>query len=864
MQGVYADMAMTLAGHLHRKVNKSEGFIPMDVRHLEITKPAIAKGHDAKGEQLLRITATAERPLKLVKFAYNSISQDGSDGEFHASCEVQYGDAKSLLADWSRSDYLFHSRMDHLAQGANSGKYKKISREQAYESFSSFVQYGKKYQGMKEIILDSKNFEASSLIEFQANDNDGDFDANPYWIDNIAHLSGFVLNGSDAVDSQKQVYISHGWESLQIVRPLSGRRSYRNHVRMHPGPGKTMVGDVHVFDGDDMVALVAGVKFQAIPRSLLNKLLPPTNGTAHHPKLQATASMKDMADHSDVKTSKPEKQLAPTSKKTTHKASTSVSPPQNGNKTVTGFMSIVCEELGLESSELHDGVAFADVGLDSLMSLTVTGRLREEYEIDVPTSFFADKPTIGEAKFAILAQDSGNPEGDALTESASIECASTGSAATTDPMSGAQMTRNTSIGTDLCKYPAEDMTEKLLSTVSEELGIEQSQLLEMSDFVDMGVDSLMSLSIIGRIREELDLDLPSTFFVDYPSVDEARIAISALTGMSSSEGATPSRDSINSSPDDTDTLPTIHSTNDQDLADWVVEDQGHDSTLRPATSILLSGSPKTSSKTLFLLPDGSGSATSFSLLPNISADVCVYALNCPFMKTPADFTNGIDSVSGQYLAEIKRRQPQGPYYLGGWSAGGVLAYQVAYKLLELGEKTERLFLIDSPCPIDLEPLPSSLLHFINSLGILGTRGTSPDWLIPHFQATMKNLASFTPRSMNSVDAPKTLLILARDGLSKDAKDQKFPRSSGEAKSVKWLLDSRGGIRTYGWEKLIGDENIIVMNVPGNHFSVIREPDVSVYLSTRVSNVARSNMLDIGGTRSVFVTARSFGMIALWW
>lgn len=800
----------------------------MDVRHLEITKPVIANGHDAKGEQLLRITATAERPLRIVRFAFNSISQDGSDGELHASCEVQYGDAKSLLAAWSRFDYLFRSRMDVLAQGANAGKYKKISRKQAYESFSSLVQYGKKYQGMKEIILDSKNFEASSLIEFQATDNDGDFDANPYWIDNIAHLSGFVLNGSDAVDSKKQVFISHGWESLQMVRPLSGRRSYRNHVRMHQGPGKTMVGDVYVFDGDDMIALAVGVKFQAIPRSLLNKLLPPINGAAHHPESQASSSMERMAGHPEVKTSKHEEHPVSTSNMTSHKASTSASLPQNGNRIITGLMSIVSEELGLESSELHDGVSFADIGLDSLMSLTVTGRLREECEIDVPTSFFLDKPTIGEAKFAILAQDSGNPEEGALTESASTESASTGSAAVTDAMSGDQLTRNTSIGTDMAKYPADDMTEKLLSTVAEEIGIERSQLLETSNFVDMGVDSLMSLSITGRIREELDLDLPTTFFVDHPSVGEANIAISALMGTSTSGNPTPSSYSKDSPTDETDTLPTIHRSNDQKLADWVIEDQVNDLTLRPATSILLSGSPKTSSKTLFLLPDGSGSATSFSFLPNISPEVCVYALNCPFMKTPADFTNGIDSVSGQYLAEIKRRQPQGPYYLGGWSAGGVLAYQVSYKLLELGEKVERLFLVDSPCPIDLEPLPSSLLHFIDSLGLLGTRGTSPDWLIPHFQATVKNLASFTPRPIDSVNAPKTLIILARDGLLKDAKNQTFPRSSGEAKSVKWLLDSRRGIGTYGWEKLLGDENIIVMNVPGNHFSVIREPDVSVY------------------------------------
>lgn len=822
-------MAVTLAGHLYRKVNKSEEFIPMDVRHLEIAKPAIAiaKGHDAKGEQILRITATAERPLGLVKFTYNSISENGSDGEFHASCEVHYGNAKSLLADWSRFDYLFRSRIDVLAQGANAGKYKKVNQGQAYESFSSFVQYGKKYQGMKEIILDSKNFEASSLIEFQATDNDGDFDANPYWIDNIAHLSGFVLNGSDAVDSKNQVYISHGWESLQMVRPLSDRRSYRNHVRMHQGPGKTMVGDVHVFDGDDMVALVVGVKFQAIPRSLLNKLLPPINGSAHHTESQASLSMKRIAPHPEAKNSKPEKQPAPTLKKTSHKVSTSASPPQNGNKIITRFMSIVSEELGLESSELDDGASFADVGLDSLMSLTVTGRLREEYVIDVPTSFFVDKPTIGEAKFAILAQDSGNPEEGALTESASTESVSTASAANTDAMSGDQMTRNTSIGTDMVKYPAEDMIEKLLSTVSEEIGIEQSQLLEMDNFVDMGVDSLMSLTITGRLREELDLDLSTTFFTDHPTVGEASIAISTLTGTSRSESATPSSCSKNSSPDDTDTLPTIQSSNDLNLADWVMEDRGNDLTLRQATSILLSGSPKTSSKTLFLLPDGSGSATSFSLLPNISPEVCVYALNCPFMKNPTDFTNGIDSVSGQYLAEIKRRQPQGPYYLGGWSAGGVIAYQVSYKLLELGDKVERLFLVDSPCPINLEPLPSSLLHFINSLGLLGSQGTSPDWLIPHFQATMKNLANFTPRPIDSVEAPKTLIILARDGLLKDAKGQTFPRSSGEAKGVKWLLDSRRGIGSYGWDKLLGNENIIVMNVPGNHFSVIREPDVSV-------------------------------------
>lgn len=806
----------------------------MNVRQLEIIKPLIAKGRDAKGQQDLRICATAERPLKIVKITYNSISRDGSDGDLHASCIVEYGDVKSWLEDWSRTAYLFRSRIDVLSQGADVGKYKKVSRVQAYEVFASLVQYDKKYQGMKEVILDSNNFEATSLIEFRATESDGDFEANPYWIDNITHLSGFVLNGSDAIDSKKQVYISHGWESLQIVRPLSARKSYRNHVKMHQGARQTMTGDVHVFDGEDMVALVGGVKFQSIPRSLLNKLLPPTHGVPDHPQAQALSPMNGTASlpkagHPDIK-----KKSAPVLIETPYKSTASASHPQNENGSViTDFMSIISEELGLGLSELPDGATFADVGLDSLMSLTITGRMREELEIDVPTSLFVDNATIAESKSAILALGGDDSNGVTSTESAS-----TGSAETTDVTSGSEMTRNTSSGSKMTEYSTESTVEKILSITSEELGIEQSEILEMSNFAAMGIDSLMSLTISGRIREELDIDIPTSFFVDYPSINEARMAISALMGTNSCGDATPTSYTANTTPEDIDTTPSTPSTPNPDgesLTSSILEVRANEESLRPATSILLSGSAKTASKTLFLFPDGSGSATSYALLPSVSPDVCVYGLNCPFMKSPADYTNGIDGVSAQYLTEIKRRQPHGPYYLGGWSAGGVIAYQVAYKLLKMGEKTDRLFLIDSPCPISLEPLPSSLLHFVDSMGLLGTQSSPPDWLIPHFEASIANLTAYTPRPMDSIEAPKTLIIWARDGLCKDPKDRKFPRSVIEAKSVKFLLDNRHDLGPNGWDKLLGEENIITMPVQGNHFTMIREPHVSVSDHTFVTN-----------------------------
>ena len=517
-------MALTLAGYLHRKINMSTEYVPMNVSRLEILKHLVAHPRGVKGQQTVRIAATAERPLKLIHISYKSALPIGGVGELHASCIVEYGDTKSWLADWGRLDYLFHSRINVLTWGADAGKYKKVDREQAYEAFSSLVRYGKKYHGMKEVILKSRNLEATSLIEFRATESEGTFEANPYWIDNIAHLTGFILNGSDIIDSRKQVYISHGWESLPILRPLSARRSYRNHVRMHPGPRQTMIGDAYLFEGEDMVA-VGGVKSQVIPRSLLNKHLPPINGTATRPKSHTLPSLHAMPSHS--KTQQPdlveESALALT--KGIHDPKLSPSHPQDGDSSIiTAFMSIVADELGLERSELSDGALRVDVGLDSLMSLSITGRLREELELEIAASLFVEKATIGEAESATLAFGGSKMNGSGLTDSGP----------TTAAMGSDKEAQNTTNEDEIAKGCTKIIVEKLMTTISEQPSIKQSELLKMGSFADMSVDSLMSLTITRRVREEIDLDIPTSFFVHYSSIGEAKMAISTLLDTSSS------------------------------------------------------------------------------------------------------------------------------------------------------------------------------------------------------------------------------------------------------------------------------------------------------------------------------------------
>jgi thioesterase domain-containing protein len=51
-------------------------------------------------------------------------------------------------------------------------------------------------------------------------------------------------------------------------------------------------------------------------------------------------------------------------------------------------------------------------------------------------------------------------------------------------------------------------------------------------------------------------------------------------------------------------------------------------------------------------------------------------------------------LAGYHITLIKQIQPVGPYYLFGWSSGGVLAFEIARQLTEMGDQVEKLVLLD--------------------------------------------------------------------------------------------------------------------------------------------------------------------------
>jgi thioesterase domain-containing protein len=65
----------------------------------------------------------------------------------------------------------------------------------------------------------------------------------------------------------------------------------------------------------------------------------------------------------------------------------------------------------------------------------------------------------------------------------------------------------------------------------------------------------------------------------------------------------------------------------------------------------------------------------------------------------------VASMAQEYLEHIRRQQPHGPYYLGGFSAGGIAAFEVAKLLEQAGEPVALVVMFDAASPLAQAPDP---------------------------------------------------------------------------------------------------------------------------------------------------------------
>ena len=75
-----------------------------------------------------------------------------------------------------------------------------------------------------------------------------------------------------------------------------------------------------------------------------------------------------------------------------------------------------------------------------------------------------------------------------------------------------------------------------------------------------------------------------------------------------------------------------------------------------------------------------------------------------------------------YIAALKSLQPRGPYHIGGWSAGGIFAYELARTLRERGDGGGTLVLFDSPPPSVFQDV-----HLADDVKFLLELGNFANW-----------------------------------------------------------------------------------------------------------------------------------------
>ncbi len=184
-------------------------------------------------------------------------------------------------------------------------------------------------------------------------------------------------------------------------------------------------------------------------------------------------------------------------------------------------------------------------------------------------------------------------------------------------------------------------------------------------FFDLGGYSLIAVSMFQHAEQQTGVNLPLATLFRAPT-------ISALASAFAAAGSRV-RDSA------------VQSSSIPDAEDF----------WRPLVPIRPAGR-KTP---LFLVHAVGGNVMNYrALVRALPVDVPVYGLQAVGLDGLTPPLTSIQAMAERYVGEIIGKQPKGPYRMGGGSMGGVVAFEIARKLRERGERVELLAMFDSEMP----------------------------------------------------------------------------------------------------------------------------------------------------------------------
>jgi iterative type I PKS product template protein len=710
--GVFHDMALTAAKYVYYRMHVDSKPSDMSIRNVEISQALVASTKTL--DSLICVVAsTYHAEDKVVDIQLRS--RNGGNMSVHGKCQVTFDDNTSWKSSLSQTLFLLNSRIGALRTQALSGKSHRLLKPVVYRLFSGVVSYSPTYQALEEVIMDPGCTDAIGTVALPDVSRLGTFYANPYWTDAVTHLAGFVLN-SGLRYPQDTACLAVGFNTWRSVEDLVPGEVYTTYVCMQEVHGSSHVvsGDCYVFRGGELVQATLGINFLRVKKAALSSILGIPDQIAGRRVVGPNKTLDERTAINDDRNIAAEPKPQSRRGEAPGPLVAAAAERDNGGidpeEKVWSVLSIVASESGCSPEDMTDDTRYADLGVDSVMAITIFAITGRDLGVDLPASFFLENETIGESRRALLAL--------------------------------------------------------LGSATDEEIGGANTIGVSGSD----GAGAVLP----EKPAQPRSL-LPGPCLPTPPS------------SMDSSRPPSPS-----GSADNTETikLPPLGTGLEQ-----VVIPSSNLRTTPTAKATHYRGPRTADSIKLFFLPDETGSTFGYIHLAAPSG-LAVFGVDSPFAADPAAMA-GLDiaRLADIYVAAVRREQPVGPYVLGGVSAGAVLAFEVARVLLGGGEEVGGLVIVDCAAPTAV--WGGRIRESWNSGGGAGgasVRRRGKPGREEHVERILAVLRDYQPVPLASSQNLKVAIqLLARDEVSSRGREREG--APGWADLIPGLQTREGNIET---------------------------------------------------------------------
>lgn len=258
---------------------------------------------------------------------------------------------------------------------------------------------------------------------------------------------------------------------------------------------------------------------------------------------------------------------------------------------------------------------------------------------------------------------------------------------------------------------------------------------------------------------------------------------------------------------------------------------------------------------LFLMHCGGGHLLRYQeFVEAMPDDQPIYGLCAPPIGQELAQYN-VEKLAALYISEIRAVQPHGPYRLGGYSFGGLLAYEIASQLLAAGEEVGMLAIFDTANPVYYRNLPSKEKNRMRRIHRSEVVSRYASYLIEgKLEAARANLQETIENRWRDLK----LAVAQRFGggeaaaRSEEVEDnlpifaaitEKYVPRPYPGSILLFYAEERG--REYrnnpslGWEGLARG-GVLIRYVPGTHYTFMQQPHVETLVSKfgRFQDVSR--------------------------